>query len=378
VLHDLAMTRRVMVLAVCAAATGCLAPGAGASKPRPLFLRWLHMVDRSHGYAVSGLDTRGYRLLRTSDGGRRWTDITPGNGTIHPSGTATVSGRTILFGTQRGPKTFAVERSDDGGRTWSMSAPIRDTRTAGIGTPVLVDAMHLYLALGEGAAAGSEAQSLWASGDGGRRWHLVSRTSFTVTRPGRLPFGCDKDGFGFATTSRGWAGGYCAGGAPFLYRTLDGGRTWRRSALPGLTACACDVVPPRFFTPRDGVLAASGFGMAGNTPVTRAYWTSDGGATWRASAPTTGRAQDIVFTDAHSAWVTATPPGTIRGPYDRLLRTADGGRHWRSVRLPFDGSEYQLDALDGTTAFAYRTLTASTRILRTTDGGRHWLTLSSA
>ena len=79
-------------------------------------VQWLQMVDVRHGYAVRG-NYPGYRLVRTSDGGRTWTDVTPGKGTVHPSGAATIVGRTIVFGTQRGPRTFAVERSDDGGRT---------------------------------------------------------------------------------------------------------------------------------------------------------------------------------------------------------------------------------------------------------------------
>ena len=362
-----AMRARALVPAIVAA---LLLPGAAAAKPRPLLLRWLHMVDGAHGYAISGVDTRSYRLLRTGDGGRHWTDITPGKGTIHPTGAATVVGRTILFATQRGPQTFAVERSDDGGRTWRMSAAFRDTHPAGIGAPIVVDAMHLFVAVGEGAAAGSEAESLWGSADGGRTWHFVSRTGFTVTRPGQLPFGCDKDGFGFATASRGWAGGFCPGGAPFLYRTVDGGRTWQRASLPGIRACECNVSPPIFFGRARGVIAVSGWAASGNRPLTRVYWTVDGGTTWRPSTPTSGRTGwAIGAPNARIAWLTATAPGSVRPfPVDRLVRTTDAGRHWQSVTLPFDAGAYQLDPLDATTAFAY----GGRSVLTTTDGGVHW------
>ena len=44
------------------------------------------MIDAVHGYALGGQDPEAYRLLRTSDGGRLWTDITPGGGSVHPSG----------------------------------------------------------------------------------------------------------------------------------------------------------------------------------------------------------------------------------------------------------------------------------------------------
>src|SRR5581483_6345200 len=178
-------------------------------------------------------------------GGRTWTDVTPGKGTVHPSGAATTVGRTIVFGTQRGPRTFAVERSDDGGRTWRMSQPFTDPRGLGIGPPDVVDARHLFVAVDQGAAAGSSGESLWASSDGGSTWRFVSRTGFSVTRPGQLPFGCDKNGYGFATPSVGWATAFCAGGRPFVYRTDDGGRTWQKASLPGLRSCQCNVVPAR-------------------------------------------------------------------------------------------------------------------------------------
>ena len=114
----------------------------GASQPRPPVLRWLQMIDTVHGYALSGQDTGAYRLLSTSDGGRRWTDVTPGAGAIHPSGPITVVGRTTrLFSTTLRQGVFAVERSDDGGRSWRRSVPVRDARGQGLGQPFAVDAL---------------------------------------------------------------------------------------------------------------------------------------------------------------------------------------------------------------------------------------------
>ncbi len=324
------------------------------------------MVDATHGYAVKGVYPA-YQLVGSADAGRTWNALT----TVRPSGTATVAGRTILFGTQLGPSTFAVERSDDAGRTWRMSRPFRDSHRGSIGAPDLVDSQQLYVAIGEGAAAGSESESLWASSDGGRSWRFVSRTGFATTRPGQLPFGCDKNGYSFATTSRGWAGGFCPGGAPFLYRTDDGGHTWRRVPLPGLRACACDVYPPQLFGTRRGVMSVLGRGATGDKAVTLVYWTNDGGEHWRVSRPTTGLAPSASVPNANTALIAATAPGIIRtGPFDRLVRTADAGRTWRSVALPFDAGEYRIDAVSATTAFAY-----GPSVLETTDGGAHWLGL---
>lgn len=305
------------------------------------------MVDATYGYAVTGAYPR-YHLVATADAGRTWKDITP----VHPSGAATVAGRTIVFGTQIGPKTFAVERSDDGGGTWRMSQPFHDSHTGGIGAPDLVDSRHLYVAIGEGAAAGSEAESLWASTDGGATWHFVSRTGFASTKPGQLPFGCDKDGYAFSTPAAGWATGFCAGGRPFLYRTRDGGHTWHQASLPGLRSCQCNVAPPQFSGARVGVIAVTG-------SVARMYWTRDGGATWRGSArPVNGVVYDVAVAGFGSAWFVTK---------SSVIRTLDAGAVWRRAPLPFDAGTYGLDAVSATTAFAF-----GASVLETTDGGAHW------
>jgi photosystem II stability/assembly factor-like uncharacterized protein len=330
------------------------------------------MVDAKDGYALSGQNPDAYRLLRTRDGGRHWLDITPGGGTVHPSGPITIAGATMLFSTSVGPGLFAVERSDDGGRSWRRSLPFADRRGRP-GQPFAVNARHLYLAVGEGAAAGSEAEALFTSSDGGHRWRLASRTDVSRVRRGRLPFGCDKNGFGFATSNRGFAGGCCPGGRPFFYRTDDGGHSWRWQPLAGVGLCACDVSAPRFFTPRDGALYVTGFTLnGGGQPLVRAFWTSDGGNHWRASGPSTGRASVVSFADARTAWIVANPPGRIRGPFDRLFRTDDAGRHWQTLKLPFDGAAYQLDAVSSTLAYAARYVGGGSSILRTQDAGRSW------
>src|SRR5207248_2050588 len=46
-----------------------------------------------------------------------------------------------------------------------------------------LDARHLYVDFGEGAAAGSSAESLWRSDDGGSTWRFVSRTDAEGTQP---------------------------------------------------------------------------------------------------------------------------------------------------------------------------------------------------
>ena len=345
---------------------------AAANPVHPWFV-WLHMTNANDGYALSGKDYRRYLLLRTSDGGRVWQDITPGGGRIHPNGPPDVQGTTILFTRSVGHRAFAVERSNDGGRTWSESLPFRNRHGLGAGTPRFVDREHLYLEVGEGVAAGSEGEALYTSSDGGRHWHLVSQTHVNGTGPAQLPFGCDKNGFGFATPSRGWAGGYCAGGPPFLYRTNDGGRHWRLQGLPGAPRnCSCDTSAPVFFSRRIGVIWTSGVSNArAAKPFARVYWTADGGNHWRASNPTSGRTGSVDVVSRTVVWLFGRLAGN-EPRFPRLFRTTDAGRHWRSLHVPVRVSSDGLpDGVNATLGFA----TSGPVVWRTADGGLHWTTI---
>lgn len=358
-----------MLALVVLALTGTAQAGAA---PRPVAIQSLAMHDPTAGYAITG-QYDAYRLLRTRDGGRSWHDITPHG--MHPTAAPTLVGRaTVLISTQLRPHVFAVLRSDDAGRTWTRSRPFRFVRGLGVWSPVAVDSTHLFVGLDEGAAAGSQGEALFASSDGGHTWRFVTGTSLGRSVPGGLPFGCDKNGFGFATPTRGWAGGDCAGGRPFFYRTDDGGRTWRSQRLPGLGPCQCDVSAPTFFTRREGVVTVSGaFETTQFRPLARVYWTRDGGRSWRGSRAPWGRPSLAAAVAPRGvAWVVTSRRGTIKPPYNRLFRTSDAGRTWRTAVLPFDAEYDRLDVLDGAHAFAYSAATPARSIYRTDDGGRTW------
>jgi photosystem II stability/assembly factor-like uncharacterized protein len=374
--------RTVVVMALAAGLGAGVVTAQGEARmaaTQPVSIRLIEMLDADHGYALSGKGiTNSHRLLWTTDGGHIWRDAGAGDSRILASSPVTIIGtKTRLFSTTLSGDRFAVERSDDAGITWHRSLPFRDSHGApAIAQPFAIDKRHLYVAVQEGAAAGSSGEALFTSSDGGHSWKFVSRTDPSGRAPHLLPFGCDKNGFGFATSRRGWAGAFCAGGQPFFYRTEDGGHTWRRQALPAPQQCACETSAPRFFTPRDGVLYVNGFtANGGGKPFTRLYWTSDGGEHWKGSVPSVGRTARIVFSDEKTVWLTAQKRGDLRAPFNRLGRTTNAGASWQTTKLHFDASNYLLDPISGTTAFAASADYLSHTILLTRDGGRSWKTV---
>jgi photosystem II stability/assembly factor-like uncharacterized protein len=163
--------------------------------------------------------------------------------------------------------------------------------------------------------------ALWRTVDGGRSWRRI-----------RLPARGELFAGGYFSRDRAVValGGGSTAGSAVLYATADGGRRWAvRGRVPmGATA--------EFRSPTDGWAVAVGTGAAGSEAF--AVWvTHDGGRTWRIvrSEPMGGGGSGDVgwvrFTTPTSGWLALV---RMASPGFDLARTTDGGRTWRSVRLP--------------------------------------------
>ena len=190
------------------------------------------------GSSKAALEKQGARLYRTTDGGDTWTrfsDLPPGSGHLFSLSFAATSPGRVLAATGNG-----LHLSDDGGRTWRAV-------TAGLPRSGNDDGIHPV------DMAGSE-----------------SRGVFYATFPSRF----DADG--------NFSGG--------LYRSDDGGATWRPGGRKGLFIDAAK--PTRFL---QVATAESDPGcvylvMSGpltmdphDTGISMLYRSDDGGDTWRAT-----------------------------------------------------------------------------------------------
>lgn len=274
-----------------------------------------------------------------------------------------------------------------------------------------VDATH-------GFAAGSAGYFL-RSVDAGATWTQVAsgialdlRTvSFSDTLNGWV---CGNPTFGGGTVYRttdggaswkaqlgapGWIGGISAqsatnvvmvGGGGFIMRTTDGGTTWGSVS----SGTAVDLYNVTFVNANVG-LAVGNYGVA--------LRTTDGGATWAVqttgvsrlysgSLPTTvtgagvGPAGAIVRTiNGGSSWAIQTSPvgaaifngtafadsnnGIIVGQSGIVLLTTNGGTTWTR---PTSGTLYYLYDADFATTSIGVAVGSTKTIIRTTDGGATW------
>ena len=226
-------------------------------------------------------------------------DMTSPDDTIH------------LFTTADGGKTFTEYPQLCG--TWNPSAP---------GGLYFSDASTGWLLCGgpAGQPEGTQAKSLYATRDGGRHWTLVASTS-TDSRVGELPAQGAADTLFFASPQVGYVGLDGIG----VYRTADGGHTWRKvfasTDPPGKLAASIGFRPGGF-----------GWLLAGNGPAL--YETADSGSTWHKVGST------APLVPEGSAWdlggglaIAVAPPSAspLEEGRAQLVLSNDGGGTWTKL-----------------------------------------------
>jgi photosystem II stability/assembly factor-like uncharacterized protein len=287
--------------------------------------------DAEHGFAL--LSHSG--LVHTDDGGRHWQRVYPGSlpapvGPLSFSSPSRGIGAVLSLGIFTRPG--AILATDDGGASWLLrgSPGRREIAALARVSPSVVWAI---------SANHRGRPVLFRSGDDGRRWRPVR--SFPLGGEAWLSFPRERDGF--LGDDRG-----------HLYRTSNGGRTWRALRYPGGVGRAV------FLSGSEGLAFTDAELLA----------TPDGGLTWK-GVPVRGASiafRTLGAFDRQHIWVGGLDltADCSRGFCPGLLlRTSDGGRHWTLIRLPsligFGGLDW-VTPLVGYAPGPYRTR----------DGGRSW------
>jgi hypothetical protein len=324
------------------------------------------------------------RLARTTDAGLHWQVLPNPAGRIQDSTVncaqqacvSQVSFASPNVGYLYGPASMMTT---DGGLTWHVEhGPQIETLTIAGGQVYRV-------AYTSGGCPGPCQPSLQEAAIGSANWRTLIGT---LNEPGRsdsaqvAASGPDE----LVAMYGSLAGPIPA--AAIVYRSTDGGGTWRQTADP------CAGLGPNGSRQRPNqeedliglASAADGFfaGMCGphNMMNTFVITSADGGATWHATAaPPPG--QWLGFVAAASPATLAVASGAMSGngtTTARLLLTTDGGRHWVTAATDTQNLPAP-DIAMGTapawlgfeTPLAGQWLGDPHGIWTTTDGGLRWI-----
>lgn len=332
--------------------------------------------------AGSGWFFAGDRIYHTVDDGVRWTDVSLSPVVVvgdPPLGFAVAPDRAFLAvpSVQNAPslrlRSVTFYETGDGGVTWQKLGIASITGTW-LDRITFSDSSHGWLLVDQFVATGPPDARLWGTVDGGRSWTQLTISSFAQLAPGldQSSQGCQKTGITFADAKTGWLNGICPDGPLYLYRTVDGGRTWQAQSLPEPsnplpgTPGHWNTDPPIFFNPSSGLLPVEYRSSAGNVPDLIVYVTRDGGVTWSASTPVSGG--QTMAAASPQYWIVTVPPRRLAFTHDGQrydLVASDTDLGWTQVK--------QLSFTDPQHGFAIvATQDGRSELVRTQDGGAHW------
>jgi photosystem II stability/assembly factor-like uncharacterized protein len=329
----------------------------------------LHMIDASTGWALSK-----HTVLRTTDGGVHWQNVTPPGATLTQSSIADFRAASIasIATPQPDGASTQVLHTADGGQTWQQ-ATIQMPFPRQIS---FIDPQHGWvLAAVRPPGGAAEPVGVFRTTDGGKTWVNVATALFAdTTPPGRLPYGGQKTGMRFLDASTGWVTGTVSlSNLAWLYVTHDGGSTWQQQSLlmpQGVPSARLSILSPTFFSAADGILPITFSNVTTDSDIAiDIYATHDGGRTWQSTAPVSAALRILGFADMQHWWAT---DGTM------LYSTGDGGNHWIKIS---PGENFkniaQLDFVSDKVGWAISsTALDSSSLLKTVDGGRTWTTIA--
>ena len=365
-------------------AIGHLAAGAAVN------ITSVNMIAAATGWAMGGAGVQGDHVLRTTDGGQTWADVTPPEPevvggsvslAVEPHGYfPDADNAWVIYGASDTsvPTALLVWHTADAGATWTSSEPI-DASALGVSdffAPSdlhFVDARTGWFLAHLGVGMNHDYIAIYQTTDGGATWAPV----FGPQSDG--PQSCGKTGMRFVDARNGWLTGDCQGVAPglFLYRTTDGGATWALVSLPAPDSAAdlftrddagCGTNSLTFFDALSAKLAVACLILSTDPIETVAfvYTTTDGGESWTASpAPSRGQS----FLDAQLGWSLPLTFGFSNPPF-ALAHTTDGGATWSTMAMvAWYG---QLDFIDANNGWAVANSSDASALVHTIDAGTTW------
>ncbi|WP_434748557.1 WD40/YVTN/BNR-like repeat-containing protein [Paenibacillus amylolyticus] len=226
--------------------------------------------NTGYGYTYNG-------AYRTADGGVTWTKVSTPANTRAVTFTTDKLGYAVVVVPGVG---YKLEKTTDGGKTWTTALRVKsDTWNGG---DLYASGSQVWAVLYGDAGMSQQSYSLYASGDQGKQWRQVFAQSTAGAGPAP---GANMEGKGTGPANPGGHPGnmalignqtaYLSAGSPAadkigIGRSFDAGSTWKNIDLKASGASSRISFPAA----KTGWLVVT----SGNTPAV--YETTDGGITW--------------------------------------------------------------------------------------------------
>ena len=344
-----------------------------------------NLINPEVAWAVTGQQA----VLRTTDGGMTWRDVTPIGRAIYSLNVLDETHAWTISTSDPDPATAieTIYRTQDGGQSWEAFT-----------APFVMGDVH-FLALKDGYAVASPMQcgagtcwvELWQSKDGGETWEQLFITDpFGGAPDDRFPPGTvsipSGQDFWFSDLNTIWEFGdywiYPDLGKNILLKvSWDGGKTWQdqRATPPaGLPETAPNYVDhPVFLNQDEGYLAAYYTTRNNDGSIYQTwmafYFTQDGGQTWVA------RPGILQLTQSYTGWRVVSTQDLFVRVGESLFTSKDGAQTWQPIssNLNFGSDQNQalvgFDFVDPLNGWALVTLPGDQyALIKTQDGGHNW------
>ncbi len=340
----------------------------------------IQMSDANQGWAVGGLAEYGDHVLRTSDGGLTWQDVTPPEPAAVPgdaekmataffidAATGWVIYHSVARESELGSTELAVWHTFDAGRTWHWSGPLSVDFVGSSFNPAYLDfstaqSGWIMARLG-GVGMHKYPVYLFATNDGGAHWNRLIDPYESVYLQS-----CQKTGMRFAFELTGWVTiASCPIEGAEVVVTRDGGATWDEIRLPApeeqpdlFDQSSCESHSPMLFSSSHGALAVSCLRWEDDERIEDhyVYVSEDGGETWQTHRNPGG---PLLFLNPEHVWSLARD----------IQVSQDGGQTWTKVKtVSWDG---QFSFVSEQLGWAVARNETEIALVKTEDGGQSWL-----
>ena len=256
---------------------------------------------------------------------------------------------------------------------WRNIGPFRGGRSvAAVGVPN--NPMVYYM--------GSTGGGVWKTTDAGISWNNISDGFFQSGSIGAISVSDSHPNILYVGTGEHAVRGVMTSAGNGIYKSYDGGVNWEHSGLSKSQHIANIQIHP---SNPDIVFAAVQGALYGPSSDRGVYKSEDGGKTWRQVLyinPTTGAAD--LSMDIHNPrvlyaamWDHQRTPWKVRsgGEGSALYKSSDGGESWTKLTsgLPAEMGKAGIDVSPANSQIVYANIEAKKGgVFRSNDGGKNW------